>query len=394
MRKVFTIAALMLILTFNALAKSDRCVVMISLDGCRWDYPQWYDTPFFDYLAEQGVEAGLIPSFPSKTFPNHYTIATGLYPNNHGIIGNSFLNRETGETFSISNKKTKNDGRYWGGEPIWLTAKHQGVKSAVFYWPGSDIEINGEYPDSYLVYDDPDHWSYDRRVDGILAVMQQKDHPQLIMGYMEEPDHNGHAYGPQAKETRQAVELMDSLLHRLYDGLMSLPYAENIDFLVVSDHGMTLVTPERQITIKNKLKPEWIKAVEGSSPANVYANEGCTDSIYNALKNVDHLRVWKKGQVPEIFHYGTNLNCGDVIVSPDLGFVFDDAEVKASGQHGFDPYFNDMHAIFRAVGPDFKHIKTDHFPNIDVYPLICHLLGITPAPCDGKLEEVNHLLNQ
>lgn len=392
MRKILTIFVLVIAFALKAGAKNDRVVVVVSLDGFRWDYPMWYDTPFFDAMAEKGVEAGLIPSYPSKTFPNHYTLATGLYPNNHGIIANSFLDRETGTVFSIGDPKTKSQARYWGGEPIWLTAKHQGVKTAVFYWPGSDVAIKGDHPDKYFVYDSDDRLTMEQRVDGMIEEMKKADHPQLLMGYMEEPDYSGHTFCPHGKEARKAVQDMDALMRRLYDGLMALPYADNIDFLVVADHGMAVVTPERKITVMDKLKPEWIHSIEGNLPANIYANEGCQDSIYNALKDVDHLRVWKKGDVPETFHYGTNKFCGDVIASPDLGFIFTDGVVKEGGQHGFDPYFNDMHALFRAVGPDFKNMKHDHFGNVNLYPLLCHLLGVVPAKNDGDLNNVKEML--
>lgn len=398
MRKsVFRILAFLFVvmpLMCSASNKDERYVVMISLDGCRWDYPLWYDTPFLDSMAEKGVESGLISCFPSKTFPNHYSIATGLHPDHHGIVANSFLDRESNIIFSIGNPKTKSLAKYWGGEPLWLTAKHQGVKTAVFYWPGSDVPIMGEYPDSYLVYDSPDRIPMDDRIDCILQAMRQpkSKRPHLIMGYMEEPDHNGHVYGPQDRRTREVMQHIDSLLCKLYEGMMQLPYADKIDFLVVADHGMAWVTPERKVSVMDKLNPEWIEAIEGNMPANIYVREGCVDKVYNALKDTQHVRVWKKGEVPEEFHYGTHAYCGDVIVSPDLGYVFTDSGVKAGGMHGFDASNNDMHAIFRAVGPDFKNIKIDHFPNIDIYPLVCHLLGIKAAPCDGNIEKVSEML--
>lgn len=394
MKRIYTVFITFLLAVMTAGAVSDRTVVMISLDGFRWDYTSWYDTPFFDQMAKQGVQSGLIPSFPSKTFPNHYTLATGLYPDNHGIIANTFLDKERNVVFSISDPKTKSLARYWGGEPVWLTAKHQGVRTAVFYWPGSDVAIKGEHPDMYHVYDSDDRLSMEQRVDSMLSVMRLPDgkRPQLLMGYMEEPDHNGHTYCPNSKEARQAVEQMDALMKRLYDGMMSLPYAESIDFIVVSDHGMAVVTPDRQITVMDKLKKEWVARVEGSLPAHIYAKEGCQDSIYKALKGLDHLRVWKKGEVPEILHYGNNNLCGDVIAAPDLGFIFTDWKVVEGGQHGYDPYYSDMHALFRAVGPDFRNVKREHFKNVNVYSIVCHLLGIKPARNDGNLEEMRDIL--
>lgn len=376
-------------------ANKDRYVVMVSLDGYRWDYSKFYDTPLMDRLAADGVESGLIPCFPSKTFPNHYSLATGLHPDHHGIIANSFLDRKNGVTFALSNGVTRDDPRFWKGEPIWLTAKRQGVKTAVFYWPGSDVAIQGEYPDLYHKYNVEKRLNLAERVDGIIKVMNapEAERPHLVMAYMEEPDASGHAYGPQDKKTRKAVQYVDSLLNVLYDNLMSLPYASKIDFLVVSDHGMAFVTPERIVTIRDKLKPEWIEAIEGDMPANIYCRPQCADKVVAALKDVQHIRVWKKNEVPAMYHYGTNEYCGDVIVSPDLGFVFtDNVSGKAGGMHGFDPNYNDMHALFRAVGPDFKHANHPHFPNTAIYPLVCHLLGITPAPNDGTLDDVKDII--
>ena len=130
-------------LSLTAKAGDDVYNVVISMDGFRWDYPLWYDTPFLDEVAQKGVSSSLIPSFPSKTFPNHYTLVTGLYPDHHGIVANSFMDPETGKEFSLSNPETSTDPRYYGGEPIWLTAQKNGIHTAVFYWPGSDVAIQG-----------------------------------------------------------------------------------------------------------------------------------------------------------------------------------------------------------------------------------------------------------
>lgn len=374
----------------------DRYVVMISLDGYRADYTQWYDTPLMDRMAEEGVEAGLIPCFPSKTFPNHYSIATGLTPDHHGIIANSFLERSTGTLFSLGNPATKSLPRFWGGEPLWLTAKHQGVRTSVFYWPGSDVCINGEYPDSYLVYDQMPRLSMEQRVDAIIRELQKPEdlRPHLIMGYMEEPDHSGHTFGPQDKRTRKAVQYVDSLLMKIYNSIHELSYGSQIDFLVVADHGMTLVTPEQTISVNQYLKSEWYEAVEGNMPANIYVREGCLDLVYDALKDVPHLTVWKKGTDAYGLRYGSNPNCGDIIASPDLGWIFWDGKTILGGMHGFDPAFNDMHALFRAIGPDFRNVSVPHFSNVNVYPLVCHILGITPSPNDGSLDNVRDILTQ
>lgn len=391
-------AILTLILTITALlsasSKNDQVTVIISLDGFRWDYTQWYDTPFLDRMAQEGVEAALIPSYPSKTFPNHYTLATGLYPDHHGIIGNKFINRATGKKFSLSNREVKHDARYYGGEPIWLTAQRQGLRTAVFYWPGSDVAVQGKYPDKYFNYDQEPRLTFGQRIDGILKQLRRPEakRPQLIMAYFEQPDHNGHVYGPQAKQTRIAVMEIDKLISNLYERIQKLPISDKVNFIVVSDHGMTLTMPEKHINARQYLKKEWYYDIEGDAPANVYAREGCADSICQALQGVDHIRVWHRTEVPYYLHYGTNENVGDVVIDTELGWLFSDKKAEYGGTHGYDPSYNDMHALFRAVGPAFKHISLPHFPNVDVYPLLCHLLGIEPAPNDGSLNIVKRML--
>jgi len=391
-------AILTLILTITALlsacAKNDQVTVIISLDGFRWDYNQWYDTPFLDRMAEEGVEAALIPSYPSKTFPNHYTLATGLYPDHHGIIGNKFINRATGKKFSLSNREVKHDAHYYGGEPIWLTAQRQGLRTAVFYWPGSDVAVQGKYPDKYFNYDQEPRLTFGQRIDGILKQLRRPEakRPQLIMAYFEQPDHNGHVYGPQAKQTRIAVMEIDKLISNLYERIQKLPISDKVNFIVVSDHGMTLTMPEKHINARQYLKKEWYYDIEGDAPANVYAREGCADSICQALQGVDHIRVWHRTEVPYYLHYGTNENVGDVVIDTELGWLLSDKKAEYGGTHGYDPSYNDMHALFRAVGPAFKHISLPHFPNVDVYPLLCHLLGIEPAPNDGSLNIVKRML--
>lgn len=391
--KKYLIPFILVLFSLSAYAGKHTTVV-ISLDGCRWDYPLWYDTPFLDYMSERGVTSGLIPSFPSKTFPNHYTLATGLYPDHHGIVANTFLDPPTGEVYSLSNLKTKSNPRFYGGEPIWLTAKRQGLKTAVFYWPGSDVKIHDSYPDHFYPYDVDQRLSFSQRLDGIIADLSkpESERPQLIMAYLEQPDSNGHNYGPQSRETRNAVQEVDALLRRLYFQIQALPAAADVNFIVVSDHGMAWVEPERRIDITPYLKPAWVAGSTGSIPESIYANEGYADSVYYALQGLDHVRVWRKGDVPEYLHYGTNSRIGDVLVLPDLGYIVRAEALSASGQHGYDPTFNDMHAIFRAVGPDFRHVTLPHFANVHFYSLLCRLLGILPAPNDGTIEPLVDML--
>lgn len=362
--------------------------IVVSCDGFRWDYPLFYDTPFLDAMAENGMEGELVPSFPSKTFPNHYTLATGLRPEHHGIIANTFTDQKTGAKFSLSNPVTKYDARYYKGEPIWLTAQRQGKHVAVFYWPGSDVPVQGKYPDVWHNYAEKPHMTFQERVDSVVAYATKADAPDLIMVYFEEPDHNGHVYGPQSKLTRQVVVQMDSLLTSLWDRLVVAGKKDDINLVVVSDHGMTWCTPAGQVRPSDYLKKEWYDEISGSLPANIYAKKSWQqDSIVNALKNANHIRVWRKADIPEYFHYQDDPNIGDVLVLPEEGCLFTDDSCYNYGMHGFDPMYSDMHAVFRAQGRDVKKgIKLGQFSNTAVYSYICHLLGIKPSANDGTEE--------
>lgn len=378
-------------------AGRDNYTVIISLDGLRWDYLDTYDVPFLNQLAREGVKAVMQPSFPSKTFPNHYTLATGLTPDHHGIIANIFWDREHGVEFSLSNKETRADGRYYGGDPVWLTAKHQGVKTAAVFWVGSDVAVNGEHPTYWRDYQ-TQQLEFPDRVTEIIRLLKlpEQDRPHLIMAYFEEPDRSGHNYGPMNRMTRRALEDLDLLLSNLWARIQLLPIADKVNFIVTGDHGMTSVDPKRFVDIDDVLPKHWYERFCNDYPTLIYASAPqYIDSICDALQGVDHIRAWKKADIPAYLGYGTNKNMGDVVVLPDVGWLFaDKPSKKQRGSHGFDHTAADMQVGFRAIGPDFKvgYEKPDRFRNVCIYPLLCYLLGVTPSPNDGSLDEVRDLL--
>ena len=378
-------------------AGRDNYTVIISLDGLRWDYLDTYDVPFMNQLAREGVKAVMQPSFPSKTFPNHYTLATGLTPDHHGIIANIFWDREKGVEYSLSNKETRADSRYYGGDPVWLTAKHQGVKTATVFWVGSDVAVKGEYPTYWRDYQ-TEQLDFESRVDEIIRLLSlpEQDRPHLVMAYFEEPDRSGHDNGPMHRNTRLAVENMDLLLSKLWARIQLLPFADKVNFIVTGDHGMASVDPKRFVDIDDVLPKRWYERFCNDYPTLIYASAPqYIDSICDALQRVDHIRAWKRADIPAYLGYGTDKNMGDVVVLPDVGWLFaDKPSKKQRGSHGFDHTAADMQVGFRAIGPDFKvgYVKADRFRNVCVYPLLCYLLGVTPSPNDGSLEEVRDLL--
>ena len=398
MRRFLLSLLVLAVLPWQAWAAGrDTYTVIVSLDGLRWDYLDTYDVPFMQQLAREGVKAVMQPSFPSKTFPNHYTLATGLVPDHHGIITNTFWDREKGVEFSLGNKVTRADGRYYGGDPVWLTAKHQGVKTATVFWVGSDVTINGEHPTYWRDYQ-TEQLDFEGRVDEVLRLLKlpEQDRPHLVMAYFEEPDRSGHNYGPMHRLTRRAMEDLDLLLSKMWARIQLLPIASQVNLIITGDHGMASVDPKRFVDIDDLLPKRWYERFCNDYPTLIYASAPqYVDSIYNALQGVDHIRAWKRGELPAYLNYGTNPNMGDVVVLPDVGWLFaDKPSKKQRGSHGFDHTAADMQVGFRAIGPDFKvgYEKPDRFRNVCVYPLLCYLLGVTPSPNDGSLDEVRDML--
>ena len=370
--------------------------IVVSLDAFRWDYPTIYNTPWLDSIAANGVAATMVPSYPSSTFPNHFTLATGLVPDHHGIVNSQFWAPEKGELFSMGDSATRYNPYYFGGEPIWVTAKKQGVKSASIYWVGSDVAIQGLYPDYYLRWDNEPRLTYPQRVEEALRIakLPESERPSLLMVYFDEPDWTTHHYGPIAQESEAVIEELDSLMGILYRGLKELDYGVNL--IVTSDHGMTEISDEKFISIEQTVNPDWVERIVSTNPTTIFCKEGCRDSLFNQLSKVKHISVWRKEEVPAHLNYGTSNHLGDIIVAPDLGWQFATTPRGLNGAHGYDINEPDMQIIFRACGPDFKRGYTlpHTFSNVDLYSILAELLKIEPAKTDGSLEKVQELFSK
>ena len=377
------------------LTPKERYVVMVSMDGFRWDYPALYSCPNVDAVAENGVWTDMYPSYPASTFPNHYAMATGLVPDHNGIVNNSFWNPETEDYYSMGGPNRHNP-EYFLGEPIWLTAQRQGVKTGVVYWVGSDVAVQGQYPTYWKNYEEKPLLEYSARIDTVEAYLNlpKKDRPRLIMVYFDEPDHSGHGFGPESEQVGKAVALVDEQVGRLREAIARSKVGKRTDLILVSDHGMTEIDPRRCIHPSDWVRPEWYERLLAGTPTSIFTKPEFRDSVYNAFSKAPHVTVWRKEDIPLELNYGSSPRIGDIVVAPDLGWQIHDRHPRGpGGAHGYSPYDKDMQAIFRAEGPDFKKGKrVDSFRNVTLYPLVCHLLGIEPAPNDGDLEEVRGLL--
>jgi predicted AlkP superfamily pyrophosphatase or phosphodiesterase len=373
-------------------------VVLVSLDGFRWDYNKLYNTPNLNRLAAEGVKAErLISSFPTKTFPNHYTIATGLYPDHHGLVDNSFPAADLGLFFRMGDRTVVENAAFYGGEPIWVTAEKQGVKSASFYWVGSEAPVGGIHPTYWKKYDGS--ITYEERIDTVIKWLNYPldKRPELVTLYFDEPDVTSSNFGPVSAETGKVVSRLDSLIGVLRLKLSLLPFANRINLIVLSDHGMGPVSTERYVNLKGVVPERMIASISGGNPVYlINPSEGKRDSVLYLLNSVKGLKAWRKSQVPSKWHYGTNPRIPEVVVVADSAWSIGTRPVGSAskgGAHGYDNLNSDMFAIFYACGPSFKKkYKLKELNNTDIYNLICRILDIKPALNDGNPEHIKGML--
>lgn len=372
-------------------------VLMVSLDGFRWDYPEMYETPFLDSLASIGVKAqSLQPSYPSKTFPNHYSMATGLYPDHHGIVHNTFYDPAEERHYSIPERESVLDGTFYGGEPVWITAEKQGVKSASYFWVGSESEINGVMPSITKRYNSSH--GFKSRIDSVMKWMSLPygDRPHLSLLYFDEPDGVGHRYGPLSHQTDSTVRALDSLMEYLFKQLTSLEIKDSVNLIITSDHGMAEISTQKQILLKSHISELWIQRIEGGNPVfNIMAADGFADSIMRNLSAIEQVNVWKSDNIPDSLHYGSHRRTLDIHVSAKKGWsiFWDKPSGYAKATHGYPPQLKDMHAIFFAWGNSFKTgYQSDTFMNVDLYNLICKILELEAAENDGDFNRIAPLL--
>ncbi len=399
MKKILTILLLAALFCSCNKKSGKNYLLVLSLDGFRWDYPNMTETPNLDSIARVGVRAESVRSgFPSKTFPNHYSMATGLYPDHHGIVNNHFYDPESDMTYSMRDSASRMNPYFYGGEPIWVTAEKQNIRTASYFWVGSELPIQGIQPSIWKYYEH--NFPFEQRIDSVVAWLQlpKAERPRLIMWYMHEPDAIAHKYGPESEVTLGKVRYLDSLVGVFCRKIRSLDHADRINLIFTSDHGMGTISPERVVTLSDHIPEHWVeKAVGGNPVYNIKANDGYIDSVYTKLKAVDHIQVWKHGEVPSELNYGTNPRTLDLIVAADSSWSVNWAPTpdhyNSGGTHGYDVRQLDMQAIFYAVGPAFrKGYVQPKFDNVDLYPLIAHIIGVEPAKVDGKLEKVKGML--
>jgi len=376
-------------------------VILISADGFRHDYAKKYHAEHLLELSSNGVQAkAMIPSFPSVTFPNHYTLVTGMYPSHHGLVGNSFFNAAQDDKYTMGNKVKVKDGNWYGGTPLWVLAEQQKMLAASLFWVGSEAAIKGIRPTYYYSYNDK--ISMPDRIEIVLNWLKlpEEKRPHLITFYLSEPDHAGHHSGPETPETAAAVQMVDSVVYQLTQAVKTtgLP----VNFVFVSDHGMTQVDTANPIPSPKNIDPAKFKTTFSSTTLALYAkNKADIQPLYEELrKSAKDYKVYLKTAMSKHLHYGAEddkMNrIGDIILIPEWPRVFGD-KTPGMGHHGFDPRkVKDMQATFFAWGPAFReHLKIPKFENVNVYPLISNILGLNyTEEIDGNIEVLKGVLKK
>ncbi len=377
-------------------------VVLVSLDGFRYDYAKKYGAKNILAMAARGASApdGMIPSYPSVTFPNHYSIVTGLYPDDHGIVANAFYDPARKETYSLTNPKATGDGTWYSGTPLWVLAEQQGMRAASFFWPTSDAEIQGKRP-SYMMGPYDDKFPDEKRVERVLSWLQlpPEKRPHFITLYFEITDETGHEYGPESTETAQAARHIDEMIGKLSSGIAAtgLP----VDLIVIADHGMETL----QGGFVSLDKWADLSQFETVGSRLYPKSEADAEKAYRSLLGAsDKFKVYRRAQVPAYLHYNSNPRDGDPVIVPTGPYtiVAHDPHAKGGnsmpprGGHGYDPrQMPSMKAIFVAAGPDIRPgVTVASFENINLFPLIAAILGLHTSPVDGNIRVLQGILKK
>ncbi|OOG38240.1 ectonucleotide pyrophosphatase/phosphodiesterase [Rhodanobacter sp. C05] len=383
-------------------------LLLISIDAYRYDYIDRGLSPTLAMLAKDGVQAASMqPSFPSLTFPNHYTIVTGLYPDHHGIVNNTMFDAQLGK-FSLGNRKAVSDGRWWAeGTPIWETADAHGLRTATMFWPGAEANIHGRHPDEWMPYDGK--VTPDQRVDQVLAWLDEPagQRPTFLTLYFDAVDHAGHKYGPDTPQVNDALRETDEAMTRLVQGLRQRGLFDRINLIVLADHGMASTPLPNSVLIDRLIPLDQVQTVAmgilaGFNPKDDSAKAvGDFAAIEHQLEQPQqHMQCWDKTRVPARLHYGSNPRVPQLLCLANVGWRVTTTDYLAShkgdvsiGEHGYDNADPLMQALFVAHGPAFRvGAKVPAFPNVDVYPLMTHLLGLPPAANDGDYDAVKDML--
>ena len=384
-----------------------QTLLLISLDGFRWDFARKAPTPYLDFLAKTGVTVPYVRSvFPTVTYAGHYSIVTGLYPESHGIVSNTMYDPVLKEKFGAANT----DPRWWdGAEPIWVTNQRHKGRSAVLYWPGYNARIRGMYP-KYREHSPSSNidlgnktgsvLSFEKRVEKIIAWLTRQNPPNFVAVYFEEPDETCHQKG--WFEVRKSIQEVDRTIGLFVEGLKHSGLLNEVNIIITADHGMANTSCNKIIDIDKHVDPNDFEFWDSWFNMMLAPKAGKEEFVYKSLKNVPHLHVYRKNEVPEYLHFRNNKRISPLVLIPSEGWIVssikgrhveDNPALNSKLSHGFSCKCKSMATAFIARGPAFKkNFVGKPFESVSLYPLMCKVLGIHPLPNNGSLAAIEDLM--
>ncbi len=372
-------------------------VVLVSMDGFRYDYVEKYKLPNLKRIATEGVSAeAMIPVFPSKTFPNHYSIVTGLYPEKHGIVSNSFYDPDRNQNYRIGDRSKVEDGSWYAGTPLWVLAEKQGMRAASFFWVGSEADIQGVRPSYYFNYDSSILNCH--RVEQVINWLKlpEDQRPHFITLYFSDIDSKGHDYGPDSEELAEVLVEIDKTIADLDLKLSALDLEVNL--IITSDHGMIRIDQEQPIRIDKIIDLSDFYTISNGTNYMLYGKEPAKiDQAFEQLQAVaSNFEVYRKSDMPDYLHYKNNNRIGDLLIIAQAPYVIADNPIlpRSPGTHGYDSRSTEeMMTIFYAKGPAFQsNMRIEPFENIHIYPMITSILGLHHGPIDGDIQVLSPIL--
>jgi predicted AlkP superfamily pyrophosphatase or phosphodiesterase len=381
-------------------------LILVSFDGWRWDYHTKVAAPHLSALMARGVRAeGLIPAYPSKTVPNHYSLVTGLYPGHHGMVANTIRDPRTGRLFERTNRTEVEDPMWWGGDPLWNTAQRAGLTAATMFWPGSEAPVGGMQPKYWREFDEAVPGA--RRVEQVLTWLDlpEPERPRFVTLYLNDVDTFGHWYGPDSPLVRDAIERTDGQLGALVDGLRRRGLLDDANIVVVSDHGMTSTTRARTIVVDDYISLADVEIADINPTLGLTPRAGKEAAVFDALRTAHpHFTIYRREQTPRHWHFRDQPRVPPLTGVADEGWVVllrrnVDEYWKRSGdggQHGYDPRLVSMRGVLVAAGPAFRNdgAVVAAFENVHVYNMLAMVLGVKPSSNDGDPAVVRRLLRE
>jgi ectonucleotide pyrophosphatase/phosphodiesterase family member 5 len=388
-------------LVFSEEVLPEPIVILVSLDGFRWDYPDRGFSPKLSEISQNGVKAlSLKSQFPTMTFPNHYSIITGLVPEKHGILTNYFVNPNDKSVFSLRQPNVS-EAKWYRGEAFWETARRNGIRTASYFWPGSEMDLEYRRPDFYEQYEH--ERPYEVRVKGVLNWLALPDslRPKFITLYFDETDSKAHKFGTNSDELNQGITRVDKMVAMLDSGIVALGLADRVNLIVLSDHGMADLSSDRVIAVDELMMDlDSVESVVHSAMAFISPKKNQIKKVYEKLKLQEKgYKVYLKSEIPERYRYKHHPFISDIVMLAEVGWLINETRNWKSdyiAAHGYDDKVMDMHGIFLAKGPAFKrNYQTSSLNNTDIYPLLCKIFGIYPAGnIDGDILNIIHVLNE